>query len=696
MSDSAGVIRDFLLKLGFDASAVYQGLRKVESKLNSLSTKQEQLNASGSKKFLDLKEREVAALERTNLLSEQRLLDARQKAIKTAEDRQIAANEKVVKAKEKAEKAAQDKSEKLLLRESRKQEAIKLAELKRSERNRIYSEKATARKLNSLKSFESSKQGFISNIRNARELQLHKTGNVYKGDDLKSEAARISGQYEGLIRRAEVAKDIHEIKSLRGEFQALGTDINIARAHQTKLNNQISMSSRIGRRAVGNVGGGAFGGALGAAIGPALTNPIIALGAAVGVATVALAKMSMQMQSLKMSMVASSGSMMQAGKDMEYVKGVALKYGIGLQEAAKGFSKINVASRLAGLTMEQTKEIFMAGTEASVAFGLSSEEVGGVFKAFSDMLSKGTVSAEEIKGQLGDRLPFAVGVASKALGVTTQELMKMMEQGKIMANDLLPKMAVEMRKMANEGGGVEKGIKTASRAIGSMGAAWDIAMGNLGEGGFDSGLAEMFDSITNFLLSTSEEWQFIGFVFGKIFDLIAGIFRIATIAFRALMAPFKLIYKLFTDPAVDEFGNSIRKWGTLGQGVVRVFDIIIGSIKYAIGMTERFLNYLNSVSFEQMGKDLGGVVSDAFDVSKHWENWKNETTSWKLQMTNGVPSNTSATNVTNPSTSNAQVVKNVKVESKPVININGGNTDEIKKQIDSMFQNEYITGMYAN
>ena len=62
------------------------------------------------------------------------------------------------------------------------------------------------------------------------------------------------------------------------------------------------------------------------------------------------------------------------------------------------------------------------------------------------MISKGTVSAEELRGQLGERLPGAFNLAAKAMGVTTSELGKMLENGEIMAGDLLPKLALELNK----------------------------------------------------------------------------------------------------------------------------------------------------------------------------------------------------------------------------------------------------------
>ncbi len=100
------------------------------------------------------------------------------------------------------------------------------------------------------------------------------------------------------------------------------------------------------------------------------------------------------------SLLASTGDAKSAGEAFEFVKEQAMNFGIGIQAATKGYSKIAVAAKTAGLSLDQAKEIFLSAAESATAFGLSTEETSGIIKAFSDILSKGTVSAEEVKGQL--------------------------------------------------------------------------------------------------------------------------------------------------------------------------------------------------------------------------------------------------------------------------------------------------------
>ena len=78
---------------------------------------------------------------------------------------------------------------------------------------------------------------------------------------------------------------------------------------------------------------------------------------------------------------------------------------------------------------------------AGAALALSQDDMQGAFLALGQMISKGKVQAEELRGQLGERLPGAFQLAAKAMGMTTAELDKFMADGKLTAEDLLPKLA---------------------------------------------------------------------------------------------------------------------------------------------------------------------------------------------------------------------------------------------------------------
>src|SRR5690606_27812788 len=94
----------------------------------------------------------------------------------------------------------------------------------------------------------------------------------------------------------------------------------------------------------------------------------------------------------------------------------------------------------------QAEKIFNAVSNASGKLKLSSDQTRGALLALQQMISKGNVQAEELRGQLGERLPGAFAIAARAMGVTEQQLNKMLQQGEVLAADLLPKLADELNK----------------------------------------------------------------------------------------------------------------------------------------------------------------------------------------------------------------------------------------------------------
>lgn len=139
------------------------------------------------------------------------------------------------------------------------------------------------------------------------------------------------------------------------------------------------------------------------------------------------------------------GSGQAAAAGIAFIRSEADRLGVAFQPALDGYTKLAAAARgteLAPKINELTGAILQAGS----AFNLSGDQIGGAIQAIEQMISKGTVSAEELRGQLGERIPGAFGLAAKAMGVTTAELSKMLEQGQVVATDFLPKFAAELQR----------------------------------------------------------------------------------------------------------------------------------------------------------------------------------------------------------------------------------------------------------
>lgn len=147
------------------------------------------------------------------------------------------------------------------------------------------------------------------------------------------------------------------------------------------------------------------------------------------------------LETIQAGFFAATGSATLAAKELAFVTSTSERLGVNLQESATQFSQLVAAARGTVLEGQGVRDIFEGVSTAAAALKLRGEQVTGMFRAITQIISKGTVQSEELRGQLGERLPGAFGLAARALGVTTGELNKMLEKGEVLAEDLLPKLS---------------------------------------------------------------------------------------------------------------------------------------------------------------------------------------------------------------------------------------------------------------
>lgn len=189
-----------------------------------------------------------------------------------------------------------------------------------------------------------------------------------------------------------------------------------------------------------------------------------------------------QMQSLRAALAGVVGSTEATADALAFVDAEVERLGLGLTVATRQFTALAAAARGTALEGRQTREIFTALSEASASLGLSNEQFAGALTAVQQIISKGTVQAEELRGQLGERLPGAFQIAARAVGVTTEELGKMLEQGELTATDFLPKFAAEIRKTF--AGAVPAATRTARAEMARFGTAMTRLKEEIAASGF--------------------------------------------------------------------------------------------------------------------------------------------------------------------------------------------------------------------
>ncbi|HGE7051781.1 TPA: tape measure protein [Serratia marcescens] len=251
----------------------------------------------------------------------------------------------------------------------------------------------------------------------------------------------------------------------------------------------------------------------------ALTTAYVGFQGAINLAGGSVEAYKMRQQAMiKISNVVGD-SQQAINKEWEYMIGLSNKLGIDLTTLSQSYTKFAVSAKAVGLSLNDSKFIFESVAKAGRVFHLSQDDMEGVFRALEQMLSKGQVYAEELRGQLGERLPAAFALFAKGMDMTTAQLSKAMDNGEI-SGEAVINFAREQAKA------VDAQLATAEKGVDAMEARARNAMTMfklaLADSGFIEAYVQMLNKITDFLNSEDgkQAAQNLGTAFSKAADAV--------------------------------------------------------------------------------------------------------------------------------------------------------------------------------
>jgi len=305
---------------------------------------------------------------------------------------------------------------------------------------------------------------------------LNQLKTAMRGISAESKAAGtdlrlVNDQLKGL--KSEVNNSINNLRLQVQAFQAVRNSAKIgsdayrdATLRLKELNRELDKAEgrrgRTGERLAGLgavAGAGFFGGPealLGSAAGLAFGGVGGAYaGAAIG-AQVAMARKaamdaadySQQLAKLRLALQGVVDGTDEYNRALAVTENISQNLNVPIGEATRGFTRLTAAVVGAGGNVSDAEIVFKAVASAIKATGGSAEDVQGGLVAMSQVFSKGKLSAEELSGQLGERLPGAVTLFAKATGRTLPQLQKDLEQGVVGLNDVMKFSDELIRKYA--------------------------------------------------------------------------------------------------------------------------------------------------------------------------------------------------------------------------------------------------------
>jgi len=194
--------------------------------------------------------------------------------------------------------------------------------------------------------------------------------------------------------------------------------------------------------------GGIFGGpegAVGGAIGLSIGGPTgAAVGAAVGAQVgmvrqqlTAITEFSAQLALQRKALKLVIGDTQQFNKSQEFLLKTSRKLAIPQSVITRQFTSLTASVVGAGKSVEDAEEVFRAIAAGIRGTGGSLEDMKSAMRATAQVFSKGKVSAEELRQQLGERLPGAFTLFADSMNKTPAELDKALEQGKVTLDDFM-------------------------------------------------------------------------------------------------------------------------------------------------------------------------------------------------------------------------------------------------------------------
>jgi tape measure domain-containing protein len=347
-----------------------------------------------------------------------------------------------------------------------------------------------------------------------------------------------------------------------------------------------------------------------------MRSGFVGLAAQIGVVATAASSLSTvaDMDSFNRSITFAGGK--DGAANLSSVNRMVADLKLPLKESLEGFKTLSGGLMGTGVTAQQTQDIFRSMGEGAVVMGLSADETKGALLALSQMASKGTVNSEELRGQLGERLPGAFDIAARAMGVNTKTLGKMLDQGKVVSKDFLPKFAAEMHKTF--GPGVASALTGARANFNEMGNSILKLKEVIGTQLMPAATA----LINNVLIPGA---NFIGEnikAFGFLATSVAGVYAavkiynvtaaISTVLTGGLTGAVGLLSEALR---ANHIGFVVGALVALGSGVVYAWHKFEGFRGFVMGMFSLLkefgsIMYDNMIApFVSMGKVLAGVFT---------------------------------------------------------------------------------------
>lgn len=255
--------------------------------------------------------------------------------------------------------------------------------------------------------------------------------------------------------------------------------------------------------------------------------------------------------------VVFDGNQTRMGAELGWIRREAQRLGIEFGTLADEYTKFAVATKTSGFGDAATRKIFTSVSESARVNKLGLEDIKGIYLALSQMVSKSRITAEELRQQLGERLPGAMKLMANALKVSVSELDAMMKAGKAAASEEnLIAFAEELDRQF--GAQLPSALRMFTAELGRLQNTMYKSKLTIGEGGFIDALGEAIRKINEY--AASKEGVTFFLALGKAMGDLVSYIPVLMENFEGIV---KVIKVLVTIPIISFFTRWFAGLNTL-------------------------------------------------------------------------------------------------------------------------------------
>ncbi len=288
----------------------------------------------------------------------------------------------------------------------------------------------------------------------------------------------------------------------------------------------------------------------------------------------------------------------QSTQDWEYIQKEAFRTATDIEVVAKGYRNFYSAATMAGMDKNSVQTMYSNILESGRAVGATQQQIQGALLALEQMFSKGKVSMEELRRQLGNALPGAFEVAAKAMGVTTEKFNELIKKG-VQAKDLVPKFTEEYRKTFEKS--FPEAMKSLDAAMVNLGNSWKILQYDLMNSGAGKELAKGLVELSKLLQSPGVK---------IIINAIGKGLAMITKALGFIVKHFRVLLFMFGIRALSKLPVLLN--------TIKVAIIGVGKAGMAAGKSFLWLTIISTVLY-----GIYLIIQDIYTYIKHpeWESF---------------------------------------------------------------------------